>query len=366
MPEVPTTTGIPARGALTHLGSVPGWFAAVDAAGRYFAAVERKTLTVYALVPDLPSVTSVQLVPVQGQWFFPPAVHLDGTTIALLTGDGVLELWREGIRVATMPTDLADSPAMEGPLGGPGATCWLEFTPDGSGLLFGCVGDKDDDPARIYLLDARTLAVRDTTSAPLSGYPHHEGATLINWSEGVSTAGTASPAIGVGFMANLGDDPHVLAVAEVDGDRLHVHGAGFDQPFAPEVFGERLCEIAFCGDELLALDSDRFISAWRWRDDKPVRRTVAKSSRVVSEIYGDPVDVGRLAGTIAAGDDWIAAGVINEEGDLDVIAFLEPASGHCTGVLALPDPWRGRDTRIGNGFLARAVNGRIDVATWTP
>jgi hypothetical protein len=354
--------------AVVEVGSVPGVFAAADPTGRFVAVDSGGVLTVYDLHAGLAAVASYRMDRPHLL-----AVHPGGQALAVLNRDWSLQLWRSGEPAHTMPTGLGDTPAVSGSLGGPDRAAWLAFTADGSHLLFGAA--VTDGPARLHLLDAATLATLDTADT-MRGYPHHGAAPLTDWGEGVETVCAPLPATAVGFATNSGDDPHVVAVAEVRDGRLRVHGAA-GIPYASQIPGERVNGIAMTADgELLALDSDGFVTAFSWRKPDAGPRRVANGYELLRARYGDD-DQYQLGGALFAGHGWVAVDVIKEDWIRDgrftlkpaAIAFLGAGPGRYLEVLELlelPPGWQAGRIIIENGFLRHTAHGQTRIARWGP
>ncbi|QUQ64912.1 hypothetical protein [Kutzneria sp. CA-103260] len=124
-------------------------------------------------------------------------------------------------------------------------------TPVGEFLLVGLTG-----PARLELRDPATDAVLDRVDE----LPVRFGdGQLPDWAEGVFFAHDGDA---VALAANIGDDPHVLAVAEVVGGRLRLHAT----VRVREVPGEIIDDIALHGDTLYVRDSDDLVTEFAWRE----------------------------------------------------------------------------------------------------
>lgn len=131
-------------------------------------------------------------------------------------------------------------------------------------------------PVRLELLDPVTLEPLDAFDGFPNGYPSHDhGSPLTDWGDDMTAV--AGPDDTVAIAANCGDDPHVLAVAEVRAGRLSVHIATADGvAFAAQVPGERIHSVALGADALYVLDSDSIVTAFAWRaPDRRPRRVAA-------------------------------------------------------------------------------------------
>jgi len=330
-------------GGINEIGVIPGRRLDVDPTGRYVTTVHSGTVSTYGAA-DLAPVAShpvgrPQLV----------ATHPGGATVAVLTADRSLELWSAGRRVATRP------------LGGTQGSAWLSFTAGGGHLLAGLAA-PDDGSIRLDLLDAATLDLVDTTGALPGGYPGYDiGAPPADWGEGVTPVAAPPPSDTVALAANAGDDPHVLAVVDVVDGRLCTYATATGAAFAAQVPGERIDGIALdAAETLYVLDSDDTLTAFAWRDpDRPPRRVVS-GHRFIDEVFG--ADSGReFAGPVFVVDNRLAVPV--DGGPGMVLAFLDPASGHCTGRLDIPAPWS--DGFIDNGLLWFTDGAATHIAGWT-
>src|SRR5581483_658933 len=176
---------------------------------------------------------------------------------------------------------------------------WLAYTADGAYLLLGVAGE----PARVDLLDAATLDLLDS-SGPL----YRDAEPLPGWGEGVILAHPADRTAAVGFAANVGDDPHVVAVASVHDGRLRVDGAAAAASFAEHVPGERVNGIALTDRELLVLDDDGIVTGFAREGGGGARRSLASGVRVFDD------DELAFGGAVFARDGVAALDVIGDDG----------------------------------------------------
>ncbi|MGW0193503.1 hypothetical protein [Nonomuraea sp. NPDC003201] len=259
---------------------------------------------------------------------------------------------------------------------------WLQFTADGSHLLFGEA--RPDGTARLNLLDARTLTRISTL--PLGDMAG--GAPLESWGEGVEVACAQAPSTAVAFAACSGDDTVVLAVAEVVEDRLQLYGADPCPPsLAAAIPGERVTGIAFsAAGELIVLDSDENVSAVRWRDPTSSRRDLASGYELLRA--GDEPHQQFVAALRALGTDdeeiglggplfvqgQVLAGVVERErwvgGHLGwqstALVFLDIQTSEWLGFLELPDAEHHQPILLRNGIISQSVGERTRVARWLP
>jgi len=199
------------------------------------------------------------------------------------------------------------------------------------------------ESAGLHLHDAATLDRLDA-----SGSLHLDVNPLVGWGEVVEVTHAWSA---VGFAANLGDDPQVLAVAEVRDGRLRVHGARAGQVYAQHIPGERVNGIGLSEHELFALDDDGIITAFAWRSPEVAHRRVASGI----ELFDD-TDL-QLGGAVFTREGTVALDVLRDNVFV-AVALVDAASGRCAGLLAPPAHWRDEHAILDNGFMRRTVDGR--------
>ncbi|MEU4642438.1 hypothetical protein [Micromonospora sp. NPDC023814] len=308
-------------GVIVEAGSAPGVFVATDPLGRHVATLAGGVLTVQDLARELTEVVSQPMPPPRHL-----TVHPSGTSIAVLSEHWELEVWRHGERERAVPVEACD---------------WLAYTASGAHLLLGVAGE----PARLHLHDAVTLDRLDT-SGPL----HLDVDPLAGWGEGAEVTHASSA---VGFAANVGDDPQVLAVAEVRDSRLRVHGADAGQVYARHIPGECVNGIGLSEHELFALDNDGTITAFAWQAPEVTYRWVASGIELL-----DDEDL-QLGGAMFTRDSTVALDVVRDN-ELVAVALVDAASGRRAGLLAPSTHWRNEHAILDNGFLRRTIDDR----TW--
>ncbi|SEH02256.1 hypothetical protein SAMN05444920_12543 [Nonomuraea solani] len=308
------------------------------------------------------------------------AVHPAGESIAILCDDLTVELWCSRGEAYRYPGGSTERDGWtDGTSRGQGIAddgrCagWLQFTADGSYLLFGEA--RPDGPVRLNLLDVRTLTRIGTVP-------------LETWGEGVEVACAPAPSTAVAFAACSGDDTVILAVAEVVEGRLRVYGADSRSSSpAADIPGERVTGIAFSpAGELVVLDSDAYVSAVRWRDPVPSRRDLAGGYELLradveprrpfvaglralgtddEELsLGGPMFVrGRTLAAVVERERWIG-------GDLDwrsvALVFLDIPTGEWLGFLELPGAERDEPILLRDGIVCQSIGERTRVARWLP
>jgi hypothetical protein len=302
---------------------------AVDPLGRYVSVVSGDTLTILDLWDGLAGVASHHVPP---SWLV--AVHPTGTAVAALSHDGDLQLWRNGARERTTPAGNGE---------------WLTFTADGRHLLLGSA--TAGEHARIDLFDAVMLERLDTAMMV-----DWRGDPLSDWGEGVEVACSTDQAAAVGFAANVGDDPHILAVAEVSANRLRVHGVDAEHSYTLHVPGERINGIALARRELFVLDNDGILSAFDWQAPGVAHRLVASGGNLLDYDEGF-----QLGGSLFVRDDVVALDVVHEE-HLAAVVLLDARSGQRRRSLELPVDWHNSHAYIDNGFLRRTDGGNTHFA----
>ncbi|MFC4015405.1 hypothetical protein ACFOY2_49900 [Nonomuraea purpurea] len=374
-------------GGIVEVGYVVGRVAGVDPDGRYVAVARGGVVTVHDADVALGSVMSC--TPTRP--FHQLAVRPGGESIAVLGEDLTVELWRSDGTVRRLPGSRAgrDNADREGRRRSldfdSGQRGWLQFTADGSYLLFG--ETVLEGPARLNLLDAATLAHIDGVSALQS---RTIGETLIkDWGEGVEAACAVAPSTAVAFAAGCGDDTKVLAVAEVVQDRLRLYGAMPGQTsLADGIPGERVMGLALpASGGLVVLDSDEFLSAIRWRDPAAGTQRLASGYRLLRADDGEPHPLfatrlralgtddlavglngpmftrGRLLAMaaekerrIARGWDWQTVGLV----------FLDLQTGQWLDFLDLPGAERHERIFIDNGIVHQNIEERTKISRWLP
>jgi hypothetical protein len=364
-------------GGIVEVGSVAGRVAGVDPGGRYVAVAHDGAVTVHDAGATLGAVMScTPTAP-----FRELAVCPGGESIAVLVEDVTVELWRSDGTVRRLPGGGAGGDAAErDDRRRPSDRArhgWLQFTADGSFLLFGQT--VPDGRARLNLLDAATLARID-------GVPALRSATgempIENWGEGVEAACAAAPSTAVAFTACLGDDTLVLAVAEVVRGRLRVYGAVPGRPsFADDIPGERVMGLALSASgELVVLDSDEFVSVVPWRDPAAGTRRLADGCRLLRaddaagshSPGGDDLAVG-LNGPVFSRDRLVAMTAEEERrtaGRLDWqtvgLVFLDLHTGRWLDLLPLPGAERHEPIRVDNGIVYQSIGEQTKVSRWLP
>jgi hypothetical protein len=115
--------------------------------------------------------------------------------------------------------------------------------------------------------------------------------------------------------------------------------------------------------ELLALDGDGFMTAFRWREPDAAPRCVASGYELLSAVYGD--DRYRLSGDLFTWHGWAGGGVVEDRIRAGrhilqsaALAFLDAGSGRLVGLLELPAHWRAERAVVDNGFLRRTAHGQ--------
>jgi hypothetical protein len=332
-------------GAIVDVGQVAGRVAGVDPGGRYVAVARDEALTIHDAGAALKPVMSCAAA---GP-FHDLAVHPGGESVAVLGEDLTVELWRSDGTVRRLPGG--------GAAGGSDWTRrgWLQFTADGSYLLF---GDTVSDGARLSLLDAATLARLDGVPALQSA----GGETLIeHWGEGVEATCAAAPSTAVAFAACSGDNTLVLAVAEVVEDRLRLYGAVPGRAsFAVDLPGERVMGLApAASGELAVLDSDDFLSVVRWRDPTAGTRRLGEPSP--SGVNGPVFTRGRLV-AMAVEEERLTAGRLDWQPVGLVILNLR--TGEWLGRLDLPGAERHEPIFLTNGIVHQRIGERTRISRW--
>jgi len=306
---------------------------AVDPLGRHVSVVSGDTLTILDLWDDLADVASHHVPPSRLV-----AVHPTGTAVATLSHDGDLQLWRNDAREQTTSAGNGE---------------WLTFTADGRYLLLGSAAAGE--PARIDLFDAVMLERLDTALMV-----DWRADPLSHWGEGVEVACSIDQTAAVGLAANLGDDPYILAVAEVSGNRLQVHGVDAEHSYTLHVPGERVNGIALAGRELFVLDNDGILSVFDWQAPGVAHRLVASGGDLLD--YDDGFQLG---GSLFVRDDVVALDVVHEE-QLVAVVLLDARSGQRRRLLELPVDWHDRHAYIDNGFLRGTDGGHTHFAAIRP
>ena len=167
------------------------------------------------------------------------------------------------------------------------------------------------------------------------------------------------PAGAVAFATNLGDDPDILAVAEVVDGRLRVHATVDGCALAEQIPGERINGIALDGaGTLYVLDSDDTLTGLTWRD--PGR--VSSEVHLHAALFGEDRDEFQCVGEVCVAGDRLAVPFQSESGRV-VLAFVDPESGRCTGRLDLPAPWH--TGIVENGLLWLSGGDQTRLARWT-
>ncbi|MBC6462047.1 hypothetical protein [Actinomadura sp. HBU206391] len=375
-------------GSIVEVGHVVGRVAGVDPGGRYVAVARGGVVTVHDADAALGSVMSCA----PARPFDQLAVRPGGESIAVLGEDLTVELWRSDGTVQRLPGSGAgrDDAEREGrrrsvDFDWEHQRGWLQFTADGSYLLFG--ETVLEGPARLNLLDAATLAHIDGVSAMQSPTI---GETLIkDWGEGVEAACAAAPSTAVAFPAGCGDDTMVLAVAEVVQDRLRLYGAVPGQTsLADGIPGERVMGLALpASGELVVLDSDECLSAIRWRDPEAGTQRLASGYQLLRADDGEPrplfatrlralgtddLTVG-LNGPVFAWGRLLAVAVEKEQRiaggwrwQTVGLVFLDLQTGQWLDFLDLPGAERHEPILIDNGIVHQNIKERTKISRWLP
>jgi hypothetical protein len=383
MQEPPMASSV---GGIVDVGHVVGRVAEVDPGGRYVAVARGGVVTVHDADASLgPVMTCAPTRP-----FHQLAVHPSGESIAVLGEDLTVELWRSDGSVRRPPgsgagRDDAERKGRRRSWDFDWGRCgWLQFTADGSYLLFG--ETVHERPARLNLLDAVTLARIDSVSA-LQGAT---GETLIeDWGEGAEVGCAAASSTAVAFAACHGDDILVLAVAEVVEDRLRLYGAVPGQTsLADDIPGERVMGLALSASgELVVLDSDEFLSTIRWRDPAAEARCLASGYQLLRAPDGEPrplfattlralgtddLTVG-LNGPVFTRGRLLAMAVERERrtaGRLDWqtvgLVFLDLQTGQWLDFLGLPGVEHHERICITNGIVHQTIEERTKILRWLP
>lgn len=373
-------------GRIVEVGHVVGRVAGVDPGGRYMAVTRGGVVTVHDADAALGSVMSCRPT----RPFHQLAVRPGGESVAVLGEDLTVELWQSDGTVQRLPDGWAgrDDTEREGrrrlldlAWRQPG---WLQFTADGSYLLFGEA--VLEGPARLNLLDAATLAHVDGVSALQSA----TGEMLIgDWGEGAEACCAAAPSTAVAFAACCGDDTMVLAVAEVVEGRLRLYGAVPGQTsLADDIPGERVMGLALStSGELVVLDSDEFLSAIRWRDHAAGAQCLASGYRLLRADNGEPRPLsatrlralgtddltvglngpmftrGRLLAMAAEKERRIAGGWDRQ---IVGLVFLDIQTGQWLDFLDLPGAERHERIFIDNGIVHQNIEEQTSILRWLP
>ncbi|MBG6090757.1 hypothetical protein [Actinomadura viridis] len=315
------------------------------------------------------------------------AVHPGGKSVAVLGGDLTVELRRSDGTVRRPPDGGPGRAVAEGPCApqdsGWAQRGWLQFTADGSYLLFGEA--PPGGPARLHLLDAVTLARVDGVPALESA----TGASLENWGEGVEVGCAAAPSTAVAFATCSGDDTLLLAVAEVVGDRLRLSGAVPGQAsFADAVPGERVMGLALpASGELVVLDSDESLSAFRRHVPEAGARCLGSGHRLLRAGDGGPLPgfaarsralstgdlKAGLNGPVFTRGRLLAVAVDEERRTADGwdwqtvgLLFLDLRTGRWLDFLELPGAGRREPIVIANGIFHQRIGPRTRILRWLP
>ncbi|MFC5753340.1 hypothetical protein [Actinomadura rugatobispora] len=370
-------------GGIVDVGHVVGRVAGVDPGGRYVAVARGGVVTVHDADAALgPVMSCVPTGP-----FHQLAVHPDGKSIAVLGEDMTVELWRSDGTVHRLRGGAGrDDGAGQGRSSNFAwvQRGWLQFTADGSYLLFG--ETVFEGPARLNLLDAATLAHIDGVSALRSAT---DEVLIEDWGEGVEVGCAAAPSTAVAFAACHGDDTLVLAVAEVVEDRLRLYGAVPGRTsLADDIPGERVMGLALAASgELVVLDSDEFLSAIRWRDPAAGTRRLGAGDRLLRDDGGEPRPL-LAAGLGTPGTDGLAVGLngpVCIRGRLLAVAveqerrtasglgwqtaglvFWDLQTGEWLGFLDLPGAEHHEPIFITNGIVHQDFEERTRILRWLP
>src|SRR5262245_44327456 len=237
-------------GSIESLGRVKGRFVAADPTGR-FVALQRGqgSITVHDTASAFAPTFSCRL---SGASYM-VAVHPSGRALARLTRDWVVELRQQDKKTRRHTTTIAASPLVSSEMSlrwGVFGAGWLEYTSDGAYLLLGDV----DQRAKLTLFEAATLRPLDVVSEVTAPSPREP---IYDWGEGIMQANALAPSTAIAFAANAGDDIVVMGVAEVENDKLKLHGVGAEKvPLTDGIPGERANGICLLDDALFVVDSD--------------------------------------------------------------------------------------------------------------